>query len=130
MKFTRISFLFVLILLCVPSAALAQSSASKSWNSFWTSFVATVRSKGHSGIQKLMAPKVQFSDGEVSPNTAVQYLDNANGELWVQVRKSVATGTKPYRSSGGKPMRVTGNNLLVFEREKNGQWKWAGFMGD
>lgn len=130
MKLSRISFLFLLLLLFLPSIAFAQSAAEKSWQSFWTQFSSAVKTKNRSAIKKLMASKIQFSDGDVPPNTAIKYLDNANGELWQQVKESVAKGTKAYDSGNKKATRVTKDDVLVFEFSKNGGWRWVGFMGD
>jgi len=129
MKLSRISFLFLLLFLLVPSIASAQSAAEKSWKPFWTQFTAAVKSKSKVAVKRLMIAESEFSDGG-GGGTRDQWLKMLDKDkLWGEIQKTVAGGTKAYNSGEKRPWRVTTDDSLLFVF-KNGRWNFYGVMGD
>lgn len=126
MKLTRISFLFLLLFLFVPSLA-AQSSAGKSWNMFWTQFSSAVKSKNKAAVKRLMVSESNFLDGG-GGETRDEWLSRIAKCCWREVQKSVAGGTVPY-NEGDFQGRITKDRTLIFQYTGN-KWRFAGVMGD
>ena len=57
MKLSRISFLFLLFFLFVPSLAAAQSTAEGSWEPFFTKFKTAVRNRDQATLKTMMPAK-------------------------------------------------------------------------
>lgn len=130
MKKTRLFSLMLLLLL--PSLALAQSSAAAnaSWPAFWKQFSAAVNKKDRVSLKRMMATPFDSGGGEDTPAKWVKLMDKEN--LWKQTQQSVATGTRPfdeYSRDIGKPSRVTNRRHLIFVFS-GGRWRWAALMGD
>lgn len=127
MKLNRISFLFLLLFLFVPSFASAQSAAEKSWKPFWTQFTAAVKSKDKAGVKRLMSSeKDWFSVG--GGETRDEWLKMLDDGFWGEVQKSVAKGVVAY-NEGGRTGRITKDRQLVFQYI-GGKWRFVGIMGD
>ncbi len=130
MKLSRISFLFLLLFLFVPSVASAQSAASKSWQPFWTKFSAAVKNKNFTALNALTLKP--FSSGGGVADTLTEFFQGDKewkNEIWNSLAQSVKSGTKAYEKIDGKQSRVTSNNYAIFVYTKNG-WRWWGVMGD
>lgn len=128
MKLSRISFLFLLLFLLVPSVSYAQSSASKSWNAFWTQFSSAVKSKNKAAVKRLMVSENSFMDGG-GGETRDEWLARIHREkLWNLLQKSVAKGTVAY-NEGSFNGRITKDRHLIFQYT-GGKWRFAGVMGD
>ena len=138
MKLSRISFLFLLLFLFIPSLAVAQTSrsvttaANKNWKPFWSKFTSAVKSKNKAAIKQLMVAEKDFSSGN-EDRTRNQWLENLDKQKqWGELQKTVAKGTKPYNSDEKSDWRVTPDNemlfVLIFEF-KNGGWRFLGVMG-
>lgn len=126
MKLSRISFLFLLLFLLVPSVALAQSATEKKWKPFWTQFTAAVKSKNKAAVKRLMVSENNFSNGG-GIETRDQWLAMIDREkLWGLLQKSVAKGVMAYDEDGWK---VTKDRHLLFQYT-GGRWRFRGVMGD
>jgi len=123
MKLSRISFLFLLLFLFVPSVSYAQSTADKAWKPFWTRFSAAVAKKNRVALKEMMKNPFLCGDGVCTPNEGIQDIDKL--KKWQRIQKSVASGTK----SEGKNNRSTKIFYLLFEFE-NGRWLWVQFLED
>lgn len=122
MKLTRISFLFLLVFLFVPSVASAQKAGEKSWKPFWAKFTAAVKSKNHAAIKRLAQNKF----GEPSGMTISQWLKMLDKEkLWSSVQASVNRGTRITGYTSKTTSRATPDSHLLFVYE-NGSWHFAG----
>lgn len=128
MKLTRISFLFLLVSLCVPYVASAQSSATKSWSAFWAQFSSAVRTKNRALVKNLMAYESEFSPGggNTGRDDWLDMLGDSN--MWKDVQRSVAKGVVNY-SNGGKPGRIMRDRNLIFQY-LHAKWRFVGVMGD
>lgn len=128
MKLSRISLLLLLIFLLVPSVSYAQSSASKSWNAFWTKFSAAVKRKNKVAVKRLMSSESEFFSGGGSENRSewLQMIDDRRA--WSDLQKSVASGTVAY-NEGGRTGRITKDRVLIFQYF-GGKWQFVGVMGD
>lgn len=132
MKISRISFLFLLLFLIVPSASFAQSkrtteTANKTWEAFWNKFSAAVKNKNKPTIKSLASSRFTWHDADDTVSAWLKNLDSS--KLWYLVQNSVKKGTTPYDSGEKKPWRVTRDNHLLFVFE-NGSWRFYGIMGD
>lgn len=129
MKLSRISFLFLLLFLFVPSVNYAQSAASKSWNSFWTQFSAAVKNKDKVAVKRLMSSESDFlTHGGIGSRNDYLNLFKAKG-YWQDVQKSAAKGTMSYDLERQRPARITKDKYLIFEYI-GGKWRFVGVMGD
>lgn len=135
MKLSRNLFLFLLLLLFVPSVSHAQSSASKSWNAFWTKFSAAVNKKDKEALKALMSSDFEWAlDGYTSPDEVIRIMDKY--KYWNQFKRSVANGVKVcgydapdcFRTKN-TARRTKSPNWLLFEFI-GGQWKWTRLIGD
>lgn len=119
MKLNRITFLFLLLFLFVPSVALAQSAANKSWQPFWTKFSAAVTKKNRVALKGMISNQFECGGGFCSPNEWIQTIDKS--KKWQRTQRSIKSGAK----SNGKNRRITNDDYLYFEFE-NGRWLWVG----
>ncbi len=128
MKLSRISFLFLLLFLFVPSVSFAQSAAEKSWKPFWTQFTAAVKSKSKPAVKRLMSSENDFfsGGGGESRNEWLKMLDES--KLWGEVQRSVAKGVVAYNEDG-KTGRITKDRNLIFQYIGS-KWRFVGVMGD
>lgn len=129
MKISRISFLFLLLFLFVPSAIYAQSAASKSWNPFWTQFKSAVKNKDKVAIKRLMSSESDFITvgGIASRNDFMKMLNDKS--YWKDLQDSIDEGIASYTSEKGRPARRTKNKYLSFEYI-GGKWRFIGLFGD
>ena len=126
MKLSRISFLFLLLFLFVPSIALAQSAAEKKWKPFWAQFTAAVKSKNKAAVKRLMVSENNFSDGG-GGETRDEWLARIDKErLWSLLQKSVAKGVMAHE---GDDWKITRDRHLLFQYT-GGRWRFRGVMGD
>ena len=123
MKLPRISFLFLLLFLFVPSVSYAQSTADKAWKPFWTKFSAAIAKKNRAVLKGMMKNPFLCGDGVCTPNEALQDIDKL--KKWRSIQKSVTSGTKSWE----KYSRDTTDGYLSF-RFENGRWLWIGFLED
>ena len=134
MKLSRISFLFLLLFLFIPSLAVAQTSrsvtaaANKSWQPFWTQFSSAVRKKNKAAMKRLMSSEKDFfsGGGGETRDEWLKMLDDR--KIWGLGQKSVAKGVVPF-NEGGKIGRITKDRHLIF-RYIGGTWRFVGIMGD
>lgn len=125
MKLSRISFLFLLLFLFVPSVSYAQSAADKVWQPFWAKFSAAVKKKDLNALKKLVASdQFQAGGSELNGNEWIKVMEKRN--VWKEYQVAVASGTKKDRCL--EPCRMTKNKKqpLIFWYI-NGQWRWTGF---
>jgi hypothetical protein len=125
MKIVRIAFLLLLVLLCVPSIANAQSAAEKSWSPFWTQFVSAVKTRNKAAVKRLMASESAWYSGDGTRNEWLRSLDE-NG-WWGRVQKSVSLGTLSYKDLSRRPSRLTKDKELTFQFI-GGRWQFVGIM--
>lgn len=132
-------FLTTLVLLCVPSVTLPQSSsariavAERSWPTFWRQFTAAINKKDHDALLKVMPTDFSDGGGGLSAKEWLQFIDeNERNGSWRDLRKSVARGARTNRdwSRKGVPTKVTRDNHYYFEFRKDGKWYFAGVVGD
>jgi len=124
MKLSRISFLFLLLFLLVPSVSYAQSAADKAWKPFWTKFSRAMKNKNRAVLKSLMAKDFDSNCITGEPrNCWLKLMDDEN--LWGNHQEVVASGT----ISCGKNCRVTVDKYLIFNY-KNGRWLWTTLWGD
>ena len=131
MKLSRISFLFLLLFLFVPSVSFAQSAAEKSWKPFWTQFNAAVKSKNKAAIKRLMSSEKDFRCG-LDDTTRDEWLKGLDDNKWLgEVQRSVVKSTKPYDNGTRRPARITKDEWLIFEYI-GGKWRFVGeeFLGE
>ena len=128
MKLSRISFLFLLLFLFVPSLSYAQSAAEKSWKPFWTQFSAAVKSKNKAAVKRLMSSENDFfsGGGGETRDEWLKMLDES--KLWGLVQKSVTKGVVAYNEDG-RTGRITKDRHLIFQYI-GGKWRFVGIMGD
>lgn len=128
MKKFRLLFLFLLVLLLVPSTVSAQSAAEKSWKPFWAQFTAAVKSKSKPAVKRLMSSEKDFfsGGGGESRNEWLKMLDES--KLWSEVQRTVAKGVNNYNEDG-KAGRITKDRSLIFQYI-GGKWRFVGIMGD
>lgn len=130
MKISRISFLFLLVFLLVPSMSYAQSAANKSWKPFWTQFTVAVKSKNKAAVKRLMSSN--FIDDLSGTSTGDEWLKMLDdNKLWGWIQKSVAKGTvaRVVYNEDDKPGRTTKDGLLNFQYI-GGKWLFVGISGD
>jgi hypothetical protein len=127
MKILQFTFLFILLLLFVPSFASAQSAADKSWKPFWTQFSVAVKSKNKAAVKRLMSSEKDFFSGG-GGETRDEWLKELDQGFWGGIQKSVAKGVKNY-SEGGRAGRITKDRYLIFQYI-GGKWRFVGVMGD
>ena len=125
MKLSRISFLFLLLFLFVPSISFAQNQAG--WNTFWKQFSSAVKSKNKAAVKRLMVSESNFLDGG-GGETRNEWLNRIAKCCWSDMQRSVAGGTVSYSESGFKG-RITKDQTLLFQYT-GGKWYFAGAMGD
>ncbi|HEX8096458.1 MAG TPA: hypothetical protein VF507_00420 [Pyrinomonadaceae bacterium] len=128
---TRAALLIVFLL--VPLSAFAQgqrsvrAEANRNWQGFWTKFSRAMKQRDHEALKSMVSD--DFFDGG-GGGTAADYIKEIDlAKSWRAHQRSVALGTRPYRYRG-RPARVTKNDHLFFEFGKDGQWRWAGMVGD
>jgi hypothetical protein len=138
MKLSRISFLILLLFLCVPSMSYAQSAAEKSWQPFWTKFSSAVKNKNFNALDALTLKPFHTSDE--TWDSLEQFFGSdkeSRNYSWKQLAESVKSGTKKMgmidlagtgRSADKRLGRVTNNDYAIFVYTKNG-WRWWGTMG-
>jgi len=129
MKLYRISFLFLLLFLFIPSLSFAQNAANKSWNPFWTQFKSAVKTKDKAVIRRAMSSESDFitTGGIASRNDFMKMFNDKS--YWKDLQESVDSGVKSYVSENGRPARKTKNNYLIFQYI-GGKWRFVGLMGD
>jgi len=132
-------FLATLVLLCIPCAAVAQSSsprialAERSWPTFWRQFTTAINKKDHASLLRLMPENFSDDSGGLNGKEWLQYIDeNERKGSWRDLQKSVARGARTNKewSNKGVPTKVTRDNHYYFEFRKDGKWYFAGVVGD
>ena len=127
---TKIRLLFLMLFLCLPASAFAQTktNADKSWQPFWTEFTAAVNKKYKALVKMLMSAEKDFFSGG-GGETRDEWLQMIDEQRWWgRLQKSVRLGTKQYNYNG-KPSRITKDNHLIFVYIGR-QWRFVGIMGD
>jgi hypothetical protein len=105
-----------------PSA----DEATRAWPSFWRVIVSAINTKNRAALKSMM-PR-EFFDGLeiVTPDEWFKFVDSRR--LWRDLQKSFRGGTVTYRDQA-VPTRLTRDRTVYFEF-RNGQWYFAGVMGD
>jgi hypothetical protein len=127
MKQSRITFLFMLLLLFVPSVSYGRTAGEGSWGTFWAQFTTAIKSRNKASIKRLMVPEKNFLDGG-SGYSRDTWLDSLTNNLWHDLQRSIAAGTVPYKEINFRG-RVTKDRTLIFQNI-GGRWYFAGLMGD
>jgi hypothetical protein len=136
---SKMWMLSMLLVLSVPCAAFAQTSAAttaaanRSWPVFWRDFSAAVNKKDHTALLKMMPKDFFDGGGGQTPSEWLQYIDeNERNGSWKDLQKSIARGTKIKRDWSSKSVvsRVTRDNAYFFEFRKDKKWYFAGVVGD
>lgn len=111
-----------------PSGQGSQTSASKTWPTFWTEFTSAVKAKNRTALKGLMASESEFFPG--SGNTGRDdWLDMLrDSNMWKDVQKSISKGVMNYNENG-KIGRTTRDRNLIFQFIHN-RWRFVGIMGD
>lgn len=94
------------------------------WDVFWTKFSAAVNQRDKNAMIALSLQTNEFFDGG-GGGTAAQWINTADEETWKYWQKAVSKGTKVFEKS----QRITKNDYMYFDF-KNGNWCWAGVVGD
>jgi hypothetical protein len=118
----------IALVLFLASVSFGQSSADKSWNSFYAKFSNAVKNKNKKTI-KSMADSDFFDGGGGATVTVWMKTTLDRGNLWTYFYNALKQGAKNYDSGERKPWKITKNNEFLFVY-KNGRWQFHGVMGD
>ena len=158
MKLSRISFIFILFFVFVPSIASAQSAAEKSWKPFYSAFRVAVRKHDRTALKAMMSPYFKYDTiGDVEWEKrfgkldrrliAFKYYDRPDIKGWAKLDKVLASGLSSIKhvdvgeTSGAvryfhRSASISINKNVTwfadFETDINGNWKWKyfGMQGD
>lgn len=134
--------LLLLLLLLIPSFAVAQTSrstnvaANKSWPKFYAAFRVAVKRRDRVNLKRMM-PSEKIScacdSGWCNPDEMLRGLDQCS--LWEWMEKAIASGIKPYKpyqgEDKGRPAKLTREHLgCIFVFRADGRWYFVGLMGD
>lgn len=132
--------LTVLALVLAVCAASAQTSTKKTevaanaaWASFWRQFTSAVNKKDRPALRKMMAANFADDSGGLDATEWLKFIDeNERKGSWRDLQKSFARGTVVNKEwpSKGVPTRITKDKFYYFEFRKDGQWYFAGVVGD
>jgi hypothetical protein len=102
-----------------------RASISQDWDTFWTAFSAAVRNRDRTALKRMMSSPFEGGGAMLSPDEWIKIIDQVrDGETgWPQLRKSVASGTKPIGNYGRRPQRITNDGYLIFELATDGKWR-------
>jgi hypothetical protein len=116
---------------CPSSIQRAPRNRSKQqeWNSFWSTFRAAVSNRDRAALVTMMSARFDSGgDGAYSPDAWIKLMDR--NSFWPMTQKAVSSGTRLSRANNGRPIRVTNDMYLFFERGPDARWRWAGIVGD
>jgi hypothetical protein len=121
------------LFLLFPPAGYAQKS---DFNSFYAKFKKAVTSRNTNSIRDLMSSNFRWAlDDHLSRDEALKYIDN--GKKWGKIRSALAKPPRrckePYCNHDSRFQSgyflLTSSFTILFMQE-NGEWKWAGVLGD
>jgi hypothetical protein len=130
---------YKLTIICSAKASVSQltfaqtsrssnAAANKKWKKVYMAFSAAVNKRDRAALKRMLSsPFDSGGGGDYSPNKWIKFIDDEN--LWSQLLKSVASGTKPF-SYKRRPSRITNDRYLIFEYGADGRWRWVTVMGD
>lgn len=106
------------------TAPVTPQTKEQLWDAFWTKFSAAVNQRDKNAMIALSLQTNEFFDGG-GGGTAAQWINTADEETWKYWQKAITKGTKVFE----KTQRITKNDYMYFDF-KNGNWFWAGVVGD
>ncbi len=130
--------LCLLGLLLLRPEILAAQDSQPGFDAFLAKFKVAVTQKDTATLTTLMSPHFSFIRAEnVSPSVVFKTLDADQGRQWTNLQQTVQRQAIPYqpkdtntpaRALQCTPTNTTYNCLVIFQSDKNQNWRWKGMI--